>query len=222
MTLPPLPLKAEFKPKFDLPRMIDYTGVLRASYWAKWRKRGLSRLVPGKSWVSASALRDLTVRAGLRDFDLVDRVCHRLEHGAAIGVKGRGRLPTRVRNSATVYEHGYAISDALHEWVVDGLAAGPLLPEEVEDALGPDYTVNPMGCRPKPNGKLRLIVDASSPHDQDETVPTWLWSPGLPGSVNSTIDVSKFPARMSSVAKFVRTLWRVGRGARVCKIDWSR
>ena len=87
--------------------------------------------------------------------------------------------------------------------------------------LGPDYLVNPMGIKMKPNGKLRIIVDASSPHDRDEGVPSWIWNPLLPGSVNSTIDVQKFPARMSSVTKFVRTLWKVGRGALVCKIDWS-
>ena len=78
-----------------------------------------------------------------------------------------------------------------------------------------------MEARPKPNGKLRIIVDASSPHDRDESVPSWLWNPELPGSLNSTIDVNKFRARMSSVSKFVKTLWRVGRGALVCKIDWS-
>ena len=179
-------------------------------------------LLQNKSWVSASAIRDLADRAGLRDEALVGKVCYRLENGASLGVEGRGRLPTRVKNSASLSEHGYAISDSLQEWVVDGLAAGPLLPEEVEAVLGPDYTVNPMGCRPKPNGKLRIIVDASSPHDVDETVPSWIWNPDCPGSVNSTIDISKFPARMSSVNKFVRTLWRVGRDALVCKIDWSR
>ena len=41
----------------------------------------------------------------------------------------------------------------------------------------------------------------------------------MPGSVNSTIDIEKYPTKMSSVPRFVRTLYRVGRGARVCKID---
>ena len=95
------------------------------------------------------------------------------------------------------------------------------MPEDVTAALGPDYTVNPMGAKLKDNGKMRLIVDASSPHDRDESVPGWIWSPSFPGSVNSTIDIEKFPARMSSVAKFVRTLWRVGRGALVANMYWS-
>ena len=83
--------------------------------------------------------------------------------------------------------------------------------------MGPDFSVNKMSCREKPNGKMRLIVDASSPHDEDESVPGWIWSPELPGSSNSTVDVAQFKARMSSVRKFVRTLYRVGRGARVCE-----
>ena len=46
-----------------------------------------------------------------------------------------------------------------------------------------------------------------------------MWNPEMPGSVNSTIDIEKYPTKMSSVPRFVRTLYRVGRGARVCKID---
>ena len=125
-----------------------------------------------------------------------------------------------MRNSKTIYQFGFQVSDTLQEWVEEGLVAGPLLPDEVEAALGADYTVNPMGAKQKDNGKIRITVDASSPHDVDESVPSWIWSPQLPGSVNSTIDIEQFPARMSSVTKFVKTLWRAGRGALVCKIDW--
>ena len=219
--LPQLPPMATFSPKFDLPKLDCYRGELKASYWAKWLTRKMTRQSKDKSWVSASALRDLATKAGLRDQGLVDRVCHRLQDGADTGTMGRGRLPTNVRNSPTLYENGYAVSDSLQEGIVDGYLSGPYNKEELVELLGPDYTVNPMGIKPKPNGKLRMIVDASSPHDEDESVPGWLWNPELPGSVNSTIDMSRFPARMSSVAKFVRTLYRVGRGALVCKIDWS-
>lgn len=62
----------------------------------------------------------------------------------------------------------------------------------------------------------------SAPHDKDESVPGWIWSPELPGSCNSTIDVKQFRARMSSVNRFTKTLYRVGRGALVCKIDQTR
>ena len=221
-SLPPLPAMAVFTPKYKLPRLETYRGVFKASYWAKWTTRKLTKLSSDKSWVSGPGMRDLAERAGLRDQDLVDRVCDRLENGAHTGVEGRGRLPTRVPNSPSVYEHGFAVSDALQEGIEDGYLTGPYTLEELVKLVGPDFTVNPLGCRPKPNGKQRIIVDASAPHDQQDSVPGWIWSPELPGSNNSSIDVDKFRARMSSVNKFVRTLCRVGRGALVCKIDQTR
>ena len=92
--------------------------------------------------------------------------------------------------------------------------------EEELESLGP-YTVNPIGVRVKPNGKIRVIVDASSPYDEDEWTPGWIWNPSLPGSVNSTIDPKQFPVKMSSVGKFVRGLWRYGQGALVDKLDYT-
>ena len=217
-TLPP---KAVFKPKFDLPKLSNYRGQLKASYWAKWKSRKLSGKSQDKSWVSSSEMRKLSERAGMGRSELLERVCDRLEKGADIGVEGRGRLRTRVNNASSVFDNGYAVSDSLQEGIVDGYLTGPYTYEEVEKLLGSEFSINPMNTRPKPNGKMRIIIDASAPHDQDESVPGWLWNPELPGSSNSTIDVGKFPAKMSSVAKFVRTLYRVGRKARICKIDQS-
>ena len=87
------------------------------------------------------------------------------------------------------------------------IKAGPLREDELR-RLGDNYTINPIGAKLKPNGKIRLLVDASSPHDKDEMVPGWIYSPLLPGSVNSTIDTGKFPTKMYSVPKFVKSLWQ--------------
>ena len=220
--LPSQPPLAVFKAKYGLPKLDNYMGKFKAGYWAKWHTRKFTKQSKDKSWVSSTGLRDLASRAGLRDQDLVERVCERLENGAYTGVEGRGRLPTRVANSPSVYEHGFAVSDALQEGVEDGYLTGPYTEEELVELLGPEFSVNPLSCRPKPNGKQRIIVDASAPHDEDESVPGWIWSPELPGSSNSTIDVNKFKARMSSVYRFTKTLYRVGRGALVCKIDQTR
>lgn len=217
--LPPLPPKVEFKSKFGLPKLENYRGTFKADFWAKWRVRKLTSKSGDKSWVSAEALRDMTVRAGLRNAPLVDKVCERLEKGAHTGVEGRGRLPTRVANASSVYEHGEAVTDALQEGIVDGYISGPYAERELIALVGKDFSVNKMSCKEKPNGKQRLLVDASSPHDSDESVPGWIWSPELPGASNCTVNVEQFKARMSSVKKFVKTLYRVGRGARVCKID---
>ena len=219
--IPALPPKAVFKPKFDLPNLSDYRGQLKASYWAKWRSRKMHARSKDSSWVSPVEMRKLADRAKMGRSDLMERVCERLENGANTGVEGRGRLKTRVKNTESVYENGFAVSDSLQEGIIDGYLTGPYTFEEVEKLLGSEFSINPMNTRPKPNGKLRIIIDASAPHDQDESVPGWIWNPDFPGSSNSTVDVSKFPAKMSSVAKFVRTLYRVGRNARICKIDQS-
>ena len=218
---PALPPKAVFRPKYGLPKLENYRGQLKASYWARWRGRKLGSKATDKSWVSAEGMRDLHRRAGMGKSDLLEKVCDRLDNGADIGVEGRGRLKTRVKNAPSVYENGFAVSDALQEGLIDGYLAGPYTWEEVEKLLGPEFSTNPMNTRPKPNGKLRIIIDASAPHDKDESVPGWFWNPDLPGSSNSSIDVKQFPAKMSSVGKFVRTLYRVGRNARICKIDQS-
>ena len=69
-----------------------------------------------------------------------------------------------------------------------------------------------MNAKLKPNGSVRILLDASSPRDDDPYVPGWIYSPDYPGSVNSTIDHREFPAVMSSVDKLVCSIWRVGRG----------
>ena len=216
---PVVPPKKAFKPKFDLPKLGSYKGQLKAAYWAKWKSRKLTVRSTDKSWVSAEKMEQLVKRAGCGRLGMMERVVERLKNGANTGVEGRGRLKTRVPNSSSVYEHGHAVSDALQEGIMDGYLTGPYTFEEMEKLLGSEFSINPMNVREKPNGKMRIIIDASAPHDMDESVPGWLWNPELPGSSNSTVDVASFPAKMSSVAKFVRTLYRVGRNARVCKID---
>ena len=124
--IPPLPAPASFNPKFKLPTLSTYRGEFKASYWAKWRKRTLTDVLPHKSWVSSSALRDMADRAGYQDIDRLGRVCHRLENGAEIGCRGRGRLSTEHHNADSAYEYGDRISDALQDWVVQGICAGPL------------------------------------------------------------------------------------------------
>ena len=218
--LPP-PKKHKFK--FQLPRLSSYAAQdVPESFWAQWSKLPLSKgLAENKSWISSSALREAAKSRGVMMDERMEKVCKILDEGADLGCVGRGRLPTQARNVKQVLDHGDIICDVLQDWVKQGIAAGPLSWSEVQDNFGPDYTVNGVTTRPKPNGALRIIVDMSGPRDLDSSVPAWLWSPELPGSVNSSIDPEKFPARMSSIKMFTRMLYEVGRGAVVCKIDWS-
>ena len=85
---PALPPKAVFKPKFDLPKLEDYRGKFKASYWARWRTRKLNGKSRDKSWVDALEMRKLGERAGMGKSDLMEKVCERLVNGADIGVEG--------------------------------------------------------------------------------------------------------------------------------------
>jgi hypothetical protein len=219
--IPRIPEPARFEPKYDLPILEDYSlAKFPASYWSKWKKRSLNMLMPGSSWVSSEGLRDLAARANFPHTTMLNRVCDRLDNGANIGCEGRGRLPTFGSNAKTVYEYGDRVSDSLQGWICEGIAAGPLRLEELAVLPAP-FTVNPMGAKLKPNGKIRVLVNASSPHDEDDWTPGWIWSPKLPGSVNSTIDPAKFPTKMSSVPRFVRALSKCGRNAQVDKLDYK-
>ena len=76
-----------------------------------------------------------------------------------------------------------------------------------------EYKVSPMSVRPKPGGKIRLIVDLSSPHG----VPS---DSDLPNSVNNGIDPSKLKTKMSSITQVCERIWRTGYPAEFVKIDW--
>ena len=91
-----------------------------------------------------------------------------LRDGADLGCVGRGRLPTRSPNGESVWQPdvGIIIADVLQDWVMKGIAAGPLTEEELKKEFGSSFTVNKLTTRPKPNGALRIIVDIRSPPKQ--------------------------------------------------------
>ena len=211
--------------KYQLPSLGSYKpSEVPAEFWAQWWKRPLTSCIQeNKSWICPDKLWAAAMARGMLGSGKLARICQVLRVGADIGCIGRGRLPTRSSNGDSVWQAdvGPVIADVLQDWVVKGIAAGPLNRMEVEEVFGQSYTVNKMTTRPKPNGALRLIVDMSSPRDRDAVVPGWLWPPTMPGAVNSSIDAAQFPAKMSSLRIFVRMLYSVGRGALVFKIDWS-
>lgn len=221
----PLPAPKQHSFKYGLPVLPSYKpSEVPFEFWGLWWKRPLASGVrDNSSWIDPDKLCAAAVARGVPEGGKLLRVCKILKEGANIGCTGRGRLPTSSANGDSVWQPdvGPIIADVLQDWVVKGVAAGPVTKEELEEVFGQSYTVNKMTTRPKPNGALRIIVDMSSPRDRDTFVPGWLWPPTMPGSVNSSIDVLQFPAKMSSLRIFVRMLYSVGRGALVFKIDWS-
>ena len=92
--------------------------------------------------------------------------------------------------------------------IKDGIMVGPL--DELEIPWD-DISVSPIMVRLKPTGKARLIINLSYPRNEEG-----------PTGVNSGIDTKEFPAKMSSTAKFVKSLFKVGRNALMCKSDWNQ
>ena len=219
----PLPPPKQHTFKYQLPRLGSYVAEeVPKQYWDSWWKRPLRlAMTEAQSWIDPVCLRKAAVARGIPVGETLEFVCTMLRDGAVLGCEGRGRLPTRGSNAKKVLQHADVICDTLQDWVVQGIAAGPLTLAEVEEEFGDDYTVNALSTRPKPNGSLRIIVDMSGPRDEDTTVPGWIYAPTLPGAVNTTIDPNQFPARMSSLKIFIRMLYNVGRGAVVCKVDWK-
>ena len=204
---PKVPSLKEFRPKMGLPKLNSYKKPPPANYWNHWPKRTFEQTLPTKSWVSGSKLQELAMQYNYTDWSRLERVVERLNNNARIGCHGRGRLPTFSGNAKSAFEFGDRVADSLAEWIKAGIMVGPLDEEEIP---WEDITVSGIMVRLKPTGKARIIVNLSAPDNEEG-----------PGSVNCGISVDDFPAKMSSTAKFVESLFRVGRNALIAKSDWN-
>ena len=126
MTIPAPPPLVTFRAEYNLPILDDYRGDFPASYWAKWGKNSFASMMPGKSWVSSEALRDLASRAEFPHTDMLERVCNRMDNGAELGARGRARLPTSHPNSKDVFQFGDRVSDSLQQGICEKIICGPL------------------------------------------------------------------------------------------------
>ena len=113
----------------------------------------------------------------------------------------RCKTSNKNANSKSALVYGERVADSLQDWIKEGIAFGPLLPEEMPWT---DYSVNPILVRLKPNGKARIIVNMSSPYPKESD------KKGDPKSVNSGINKEDFPATMSLIAKFAQSLMHSG------------
>jgi hypothetical protein len=68
--------------------------------------------------------------------------------GADIGCTGVARQLTRSTNAPSAFEFGPQVRDAIADWLVQGLAYGPV---KEEDLLA-NVKINGIMCKEKPNG----------------------------------------------------------------------
>ena len=191
----PLPLK-QFKPKFDLPLLEDYSKEPDKSFWEKFPKN-YNKL--GRSLIDHKRLKELVLKHKIKGADMV---LHDLEYGASIGCRGESRLPSCSTNSKTCYSFGAQISDSVADWVKKGFAYGPIK----KSALPKDAKVSGIMTKLKPNGSVRVILNLSAP---------------IGNSVNDGINIEEFPVAMSSTEKWIKVLNKAGHGCKMVKLDWA-
>ena len=199
LILPDLPPNKVFKPKFALPTLQDYNCAFPAWFWANAPSNFVS---PAVSLVNPKKLHTLASRYGFNDTVLLEKICTDLTHGADIGCKGDFRKPSLATNAPSAYENGEQVTDAICDWLAKGFAFGPVTLAEVPDSA----KFSGIMTRPKPNGSVRIILNLSAP---------------LGHAVNEGISSDDFPTTMSSTTKWLRVLYLAGKGAKMCKVDWS-
>jgi hypothetical protein len=196
---PPLPAKKKFKPKFDLPPIANYNAAADHQFWQTFPS---NRIKLGTSPVSAVRLRAWANAVGCSDRDRLNTVCRDIENGADIGCRGEYRNPTTSSNAPSAIQHGAEVTDAVADWINQGIVAGPLDP-----SLRPtNAKVNGMMCRLKPNGTARIILNMSAPKGK---------------CVNEGIDNNLFPATMASTSKWLEVLDKAGKHCQIMKVDWA-
>ena len=194
----PTPSRKTFRAKNSLPRLRSYREDPVPGFWEKFP---VNKEAAGWSLIKGDKLRVLAERVGYRGAKL-DLVLKDLGSGADVGCRGNSRKATWSGNAASAYEFGEQVTDAVASWVVNGFVMGPVDRADLPGGV----KVNGIMCREKPNGSVRIILNMSAPEGE---------------SVNDGIDLSEFPAVMSSTAKWLKALERAGRGCYIMKLDWS-
>ena len=192
----------------------DYHGDYGPGWWAKFKRFDLPKIV--EHWIDKEKLLK-EAEAAEYTSDKLEMVKQWLEKGVPLGCdKETARMPTEVGNMESAYEHGVMLTDTIQGWCDMGICAGPYTKAELEELGFKNIKINPMQVRVKPNGKLRIILDLSAPHLQE-----WEEKLGLPGSVNSGIDKSKYSTGMADTKEILKVLHRIGKDVEFTKVDWT-
>ena len=193
----------------NIPIVNNYSKDLSDKYWSNWETNPYREEV--YNWISWEKIEEEAKSCGYHNRDKLVRVREILVNGATLGCEGTGRLPSRVRNSPTVAANGSKVADTLQGWLKSKIVAGPFKESEMPFE---EFKVSPMSVRPKPGGKIRLIMDLSAPHGVDITSLE-------PNSVNKCIDKSKLVTKMSSIKEVCEKLFQFGHPLEMCKADWN-
>ena len=210
----PPPLAVAEKVYKELKTRESYRGAFETEWWADFKGHEL----PGKveHWIDKERLEDEAREAGYASEKLT-MTLKWLEEGVGLGCeKETARMSTEKDNMDSAFEFGEQMTDTIQGWCDMGICAGPYTREELEAMGFKNIKINPMQIRVKANGKLRIILDLSSPHLKE-----WEERLGMPGSVNSGIDKKKYSCSMADTGEILRVLHRLGKDVEFTKVDWT-
>ena len=149
-------VKKTFTKKYnDIQSRPSYEGEFEESWWEPWPKKELP--TRAEHWIIKNNLIKLAEELNYNSKKL-RRLIKWLEEGASLGIKVKeSRMPTRGRNSKSAYKYGDRVTDAMRDWVEQGIAGGPFTEEEVGRMTRgnmEDIKVSPMSVKLKDNGKV--------------------------------------------------------------------
>ena len=155
---PELPPLKRFKPKYHLPVLNDYRVTADNRYWRYWQKQTWETGKALKSQIDPEVLKQMAIDTGFHDTKLLEQVYNDLKSGANIGCSEEYRVASTATNALSAHEQGEKVSEAICEWIDQGYAIGPM---NREDIPFPWIKVSGLMTRPKPNGKVRVILNQS-------------------------------------------------------------
>ena len=189
-----------FKPKFPaLCNRSCYRDITDEDFWRQFPK---NLNCPGKPSINHVELQNLANSLDFGDDSQLLKVINWIKNGVEIGCSGRFRAASAAKNTNGSYAVAPQVTDAVAAWVEEGFAYGPV--EEHELPAG--AKINSILTRPKPNGSVRIILNLSAP---------------VGCSVNEGIDISQFPATMSSTEAWLQVLNKAGKECWMAKVDWA-
>ena len=198
--VPPRPVRKGFVPSVPgIPILEDYGVEQGEAFWSLFpSNRNLRGGSPFKLRVEEfrriGALADLSSP----DMVLMEEVLRDVTDGADLRVR-EDYVPTRSPNSRSAIVDGKWVTDEVAKGVRDKIFAGPF------DSCPKKATVNSLQTAPKPNGKVRIILNFSAPKKR---------------GVNQSIDKKAYPAEMGGMKEILRALNFCGPGALFFKCDF--
>ena len=192
--------KKPFKPTCpEVPVLENYIDNPSDDYWSHFQENKNEQ--GGSPFKISAAKLEQYVMESDPDFAtllLLKEVLDDINNGCDLAISAE-YVPTVSRNAPSCATRGPHISDMLAKGLKDKILIGPLKTKPRH------ATVNSLQPADRHDGKVRLIINYSSPKGR---------------GINSFITKDTYPARMGGMKEVLYALNWCGRGARFSKNDW--